>query len=133
MDRLQGFLNSTNHMTSFPSYFTSYLKVSKKQLTIVANGDHVPIVGSGKATSNFSPLYPYTMFFVFQNWLTTLSLYISLYNIFFSHCVIQELTTGRTIGVAKEQGGLYYLQHTKIGNNTNKEDLPSSQQATSKT
>ncbi|RDX69464.1 hypothetical protein CR513_51414, partial [Mucuna pruriens] len=44
-----------------------------------------------------------------------------------------ELTTGRTIGVAKEHGGLYYLQHTKIGNNTNKEELPSSQRATSNT
>ncbi|RDX98019.1 hypothetical protein CR513_19126, partial [Mucuna pruriens] len=30
----------------------------------------------------------------------------------------QELTTGRTIGVAKEYGGLYYLQHTKIDNST---------------
>ncbi|RDX60347.1 hypothetical protein CR513_61511, partial [Mucuna pruriens] len=36
-----------NHMTSFLSYFISYLKVSKKQFTIVANGDHVPNVGSG--------------------------------------------------------------------------------------
>ncbi|RDX74981.1 putative mitochondrial protein, partial [Mucuna pruriens] len=33
-----------------------------------------------------------------------------------------ELTIGRTIEVAKEQGGLYYLQHTKIDKNTNKED-----------
>ncbi|RDX89132.1 hypothetical protein CR513_29178, partial [Mucuna pruriens] len=52
---------------------------------------------------------------------------------FRSHCVIQELTTGRTIGVAKEQGGLYYLQHTMIGNNTNKEEFPSSQRATLET
>ncbi|RDY01626.1 hypothetical protein CR513_15024, partial [Mucuna pruriens] len=28
-----------------------------------------------------------------------------------------------TIRVSKEQG-IYYLQHTKIGNNTNKEELP---------
>ncbi|RDY00930.1 hypothetical protein CR513_15813, partial [Mucuna pruriens] len=28
----------------------------------------------------------------------------------------EELTTARTIRVAKEQGGLYYLQHTKIDN-----------------
>ncbi|RDY03252.1 Copia protein, partial [Mucuna pruriens] len=40
---------------------------------------------------------------------------------------------GRMIGVAKEQGGLYYLQHTKIRNNTNKEDLHSNQRATSET
>ena len=32
--------------------------------------------------------------------------------IFFpSHCVFQDLATGKTIGIAKEQGGLYYLQH----------------------
>ncbi|RDX98200.1 hypothetical protein CR513_18909, partial [Mucuna pruriens] len=36
-----------DHMTPFPSYFTSYLKVSKKQLITVANGDHVPIAGFG--------------------------------------------------------------------------------------
>ncbi|RDX70730.1 hypothetical protein CR513_50006, partial [Mucuna pruriens] len=34
-------------MTSFPSYFTSYSKTSKKQPIIVANGDHVPIARSG--------------------------------------------------------------------------------------
>ncbi|RDX79495.1 hypothetical protein CR513_40070, partial [Mucuna pruriens] len=36
----------TDHMIPFLSYFTSYLKVSKKQLITVANGDHVPIAGS---------------------------------------------------------------------------------------
>ncbi|RDX72762.1 hypothetical protein CR513_47707, partial [Mucuna pruriens] len=44
-----------------------------------------------------------------------------------------KLTMGRMTGVAKEQGGLYCLQHTKIGNNTNKKDLPSTQWATSET
>ncbi|RDX63836.1 hypothetical protein CR513_57681, partial [Mucuna pruriens] len=77
-------------------------------------------------TSNFNPLYPYIMFFMFQNLLTTVSLYIGLYK-------IEELTMGKTNGVVKEQGGLYYLQHTKIGNNINKEDFPSSQRETSKT
>ncbi|RDX68041.1 Copia protein, partial [Mucuna pruriens] len=52
---------------------------------------------------------------------------------FHSHCVNQEITTGRTIGVFKKQDGLYYLQHTKIGNNTNMEELPSSQRATLET
>ncbi|RDY11131.1 Copia protein, partial [Mucuna pruriens] len=40
---------ATNRMVPFPSYFTSYLKVSKKQPITIANGDHVPIVGSGNA------------------------------------------------------------------------------------
>ena len=30
---------------------------------------------------------------------------------FHSHCVFQDLAIGKTIGIAKEQGGLYYLQH----------------------
>ncbi|RDX89315.1 hypothetical protein CR513_28967, partial [Mucuna pruriens] len=38
---------TTNHMTPFPSHFTSYLKVPKRQLITVANGDHVPIAGFG--------------------------------------------------------------------------------------
>ncbi|RDY05098.1 hypothetical protein CR513_11093, partial [Mucuna pruriens] len=66
---------ATNHMTLFPSHFTSYLKVSKRKLITIANGDHVPIVGSGNIQLHSS---------------------LSLYNI------LHELTTGRTIGVAKE-------------------------------
>ncbi|RDX95270.1 hypothetical protein CR513_22234, partial [Mucuna pruriens] len=127
MDRLRAFLNSTSKSLGscglimngkssfnisgsgnisyalFPSHFTLYLKVPKRQLITVVNGDHVPIVGSSN---------------------------IQLYSSLSLH---NELTTGRTIGVAKEQGGLYYLQHTKIGNNTNKEELPSSQRTTSET
>ncbi|RDX63300.1 hypothetical protein CR513_58286, partial [Mucuna pruriens] len=108
---------ATDHMTSFPSHFTSYLKVPKRQLITVANGDHVPIAGSGNVQLHSSLI-------LIQDWNCAVTF-------FRSHCVIQELTTGRTIGVAKEQGGLYYLQHTKIGNNTNKEELPSNQRVTS--
>ncbi|RDX94025.1 hypothetical protein CR513_23648, partial [Mucuna pruriens] len=36
---------ATNHMTPFFSHLTSYSRVSGKQLIIIANGDHVPIVG----------------------------------------------------------------------------------------
>ncbi|RDX62046.1 hypothetical protein CR513_59656, partial [Mucuna pruriens] len=38
---------ATEHMTTFLSHFTSYLKVPKRQLITIANGDHVPIAGSG--------------------------------------------------------------------------------------
>ncbi|RDY03703.1 hypothetical protein CR513_12680, partial [Mucuna pruriens] len=64
----------------------------------------------GLAMSKCSPLYPYTMFFMFRNWLTALSLYIGLYKI-----------------------GIVRTYNEEDGNNTNKKDLPSSQQATSKT
>ncbi|RDY09815.1 hypothetical protein CR513_05764, partial [Mucuna pruriens] len=75
----------------------------KKQLIAVANEDHVSIVESGNVQLQ-SSLSPHNY-----------------------------LATGRIIGISKEQGRLYYLQHTKIGNNTNKEDLPSSQRATLET
>ncbi|RDX79061.1 hypothetical protein CR513_40562, partial [Mucuna pruriens] len=35
---------ATDHMTLFPSYFTSYFKVFKNQLITIANGDHFSIV-----------------------------------------------------------------------------------------
>ncbi|RDX95731.1 hypothetical protein CR513_21700, partial [Mucuna pruriens] len=98
-------LTMKDRMTTFPSYFTSYFKLSKKQLITIANEDHVPIKCP-------TPI-------------------LSLHNVL--HVPKLELTMGRTIGVAKEQGRLYYLQYTKIGNNTNKKDLPSNQRATSKT
>ncbi|RDX65444.1 hypothetical protein CR513_55899, partial [Mucuna pruriens] len=129
---------ATDHMTPFPSHFTSYLKVSKRQLIIVANGDHVPIVGSSNVQLH-SSLSLHNVFHVpkLANNLISIHRFIQDWNcvvtFFRSHCVIQELITERTIGVAKEQGGLYYLQHTKIGNNINKEELPSSQRETSKT
>ncbi|RDY07704.1 hypothetical protein CR513_08150, partial [Mucuna pruriens] len=80
IDRFRAFINSTSKSLGLcgltmkgKSSFNIFGSYPKKQLIIVANGDHVPIVGSGN-----------------------------------------ELTTGRTIGVAKEQSGLYYLQHKKI-------------------
>ncbi|RDY02258.1 hypothetical protein CR513_14309, partial [Mucuna pruriens] len=71
------------------------------------------------AMSNFSPLYPYTMFFVFQNWLTTLSLYIGLYKI----GIIRNLQWVRRLELLK----------SRVGNSTNKIDLPSSQWETLET
>ena len=35
---------TTDHMTPFPSHFTSYSKAPKQQLITIANGDHAPIV-----------------------------------------------------------------------------------------
>ncbi|RDX70558.1 hypothetical protein CR513_50187, partial [Mucuna pruriens] len=120
---------ATYHMTPFPSHFTSHLKVPKRQLITFANGDHVPI-----ARSNNIQLH------------SSLSLHNVLHvpklvnNLISIHRLIQDwicavtfFSFSLTIGIAKEQGGLYYLQHTKIGNSTNNEKLPSSQRATSET
>ncbi|RDY12087.1 hypothetical protein CR513_03164, partial [Mucuna pruriens] len=131
-------IQAFNHMTLFPSHFISYLKVPKRQLITIANGDHVLIAGSDNVQLH-SSLSLHNVLHVpkLSNNLISINRLIQDWKFamtfFRSHCVIQELTTGRTIGVAKEQGGLYYLQYTKIDNNTNKEELPSSQQATSKT
>ncbi|RDX70252.1 hypothetical protein CR513_50525, partial [Mucuna pruriens] len=125
---------ATDHMTSFPSYFTSYLKVSKKQLITVANGDHVPIAGSGNIQLHSSlSLHNVLHFPKLANNLRLIQDWNCAVTFFCSHFVIQELTMGKTIGIAIEHGGLYCLQHTKIDNNTNKEELPSSQRATLET
>ncbi|RDX88727.1 hypothetical protein CR513_29635, partial [Mucuna pruriens] len=91
-----------DHMILFPSYYTSYLKISKKQLIIVANGDHVPIVGSGNVQLQ-SSLSLHNILHVprLANNLISIHMLIQDWNclitIFFSHCVIQKLTMGRTI------------------------------------
>ncbi|RDX97468.1 hypothetical protein CR513_19755, partial [Mucuna pruriens] len=104
-----------DHMTPFPSHFISYLKVPKRQLITVVNGDHVPIVGSDNVQLH-SSLSLNNVLYVpkLANNLISIHRLIQDWN-----CV--ELTTGRTIGVAKEQGGLYYLQHTKIGSDNGTE------------
>ncbi|RDX61250.1 hypothetical protein CR513_60538, partial [Mucuna pruriens] len=122
---------ATDHMTLFSHH-------TLKQLIIVDNGDHVPIARSGNVQLH-SSLSLHNVLHVLKlvNKLISIHRLIQDWNcavtFFRSHCVIQELTTGRTIGIAKKQGGLYYLQHIKIGNNTNKEKLPSSQRATLET
>ncbi|RDY13595.1 hypothetical protein CR513_01460, partial [Mucuna pruriens] len=135
MDNLRALLNSTSKLLGSCGLT---MNVSKKQLITIANGDHVSIAGSTNVQLHFSlSLHNVLHIPKLANNLISIHRLIQDWNcavtFFCSHCVIQELTTRRTIGVAKEQGGLYYLQHTKIGNNTNNEELPSSQQATSET
>ncbi|RDY07855.1 hypothetical protein CR513_07971, partial [Mucuna pruriens] len=87
-------------MVRVPSIFLVQFHKASESLIM---GQHVP-----KLTDNLISIHR-----LIQDW----------------NCVVTflvELTTGRTIGVAKEHGGLYYLQHTKI-------ELSSSQRATSET
>ncbi|RDX88508.1 hypothetical protein CR513_29887, partial [Mucuna pruriens] len=131
IDHLRALLNSTSK--SLGSCGLT-MKVSKVHLITIANGDHVPIVGSDNSSLSLHNVLHVSKL---ANNLISIHRFIQDWNcsvtFFHSHYVIQELTTGRTIGVAKEQGGLYYLQHAKVGNNINKEDLPSNQRATLKT
>jgi len=41
---------ASDHMTPFPILFNLYLKMTKEQLIIVANGDIIPICESGNIT-----------------------------------------------------------------------------------
>ncbi|RDY10214.1 hypothetical protein CR513_05299, partial [Mucuna pruriens] len=135
MNRLRALLNSSGKPLGSCGLT---MKVSKKKLITIANGDHVPIVGFGNVQlHSFLSLHNVLHFPKLANNLISIYRFIQDWNyamtFFRSHCVIQELTTGKTIGIDKEQGGLYYIQHTKIGNNTNKEELPSNQWATLET
>ncbi|RDX88400.1 hypothetical protein CR513_30014, partial [Mucuna pruriens] len=96
---------ATYHMTPFPSYFTSYLKVSKKQLIIVVNGDHVPIAGFGNVQLH-SSLSLHNVLHVTK---LANNLVVpqncpgqSLRHISKGPTMTHELTMGRTIGVAKD-------------------------------
>ncbi|RDX98645.1 hypothetical protein CR513_18404, partial [Mucuna pruriens] len=124
-------LNSgvTNQLTPFLSYFTSYFKVSKKQLITIANGDYVPIVGSSNVQLQ-SSLFLHNVFHVpkLANNLISIHRLIQDWNCAVTFFRSHRTYNGEEIGIAKDQGGLYYLQRTKIGNNTNKEDLPSNRQ-----
>ncbi|RDX62546.1 hypothetical protein CR513_59109, partial [Mucuna pruriens] len=83
---------AADHMTSFPSHFTSYLKVSKRQPITVANGDHVPISRSSNVQLHSSlslhdvlhvPKLPNNLIFIhrlIQDWNCAVTF-------FHSHCV----------------------------------------------
>ncbi|RDX87470.1 hypothetical protein CR513_31057, partial [Mucuna pruriens] len=79
---------ATNHMIPFPSCLHHTLKYPKSNSLLLLM--KIIFLLLDLAMSNFSPFYPYTMFFMLLNWLTTLSL-IQDWNcaiIFFcSHCV----------------------------------------------
>ena len=107
---------ATDHMTPHSSSFSSYTTLSGKPYITVANGSTTPINGRGNI--HLQPSFP------LKNVLHVPKLSNNLLSIqkitqdlncavvfFPSHCVFQDLVTGKTIGIAKEQGGLYYLQH----------------------
>jgi len=104
-----------DHMTPHSSYFSSYNALSCNQHINVANGFNTHIIGCGNIHLQPS--------FSLKNVLHISKLSNNLLSIhkitqdlnrpvifFHSHCVFQDLATGRTIGIAKEQGRLYYLQ-----------------------
>ena len=100
---------ATDHMTPHSSYFSSY-----NAYITVANGSNTPITGRGNIY--LQPSFPLKNVLHVPNLSNNL---LSIHKITqdlncavtfsHSHCVFQDLATGKTIGLAKEQGGLYYL------------------------
>ncbi|RDX78519.1 hypothetical protein CR513_41191, partial [Mucuna pruriens] len=75
--------------------------IIQKAIHYIVNKDHVPIVGSGnnvlhvpKLTNNLISIHR-----LIQDWNCAITF-------FRSHCIVHDLTTVRTIGVAKEHDGL---------------------------
>ena len=107
---------TTDHMTPHSSYFSSYTILTGNQHITVANGSHTPVTGCGNIQLQ-SSLHLSNVLHVPKVSNNLLSIHKITKDLncdvtfFHYHCVFQDLVTGRTIGIAKEQGGLYYLQH----------------------
>jgi len=123
-------------MTPHSSYFSSYTFLTGNQHIIVANGSHTPVTGCGNIQLQF--------FLHLNNVLCVLKLFNNLFSIhkitqdlnndvtfFHSHCVFQDLVKGRTIGITKELGELYYLQHEDNKECTKQKVLTSNHQTSS--
>ena len=105
---------ATDHMTFNPSLISSYTSSEKNCYVTAANGSYARIDGSGSVNLQpplqlqdvlHVPTLSHNLIFVRK-----LTRDHDCKVIFFtSYCVFQDLTTGKTIGVAKEKGGLYYL------------------------
>jgi len=103
-------------MTPHSSYFSSYNVLSSNQHITVVNGSNTSITSCDNI--HLQPSFPLkNVFHVPKLSYNLLSIHkitqdldcVVIY-IFHSHCVFNDLATRRTIGIAKEQGRLYYLQ-----------------------
>ena len=105
-----------DHMNPYMSYLASYSPLTNKRHITVANGSQTLIVGSGiiflipslhlnhvlhvpKLSNNLLSIHKLTK---------DLNCVVTFFH---SHCVFQNLATGKTIGIAEEQNGLYCLPH----------------------
>ena len=105
-------------MTFHSSHFISYQPSSNEHHITITDGSHTSVTCYGKIKLNPS--------LNLQNVLYVPKLSTNLISIhkltkdlncvvtfFHSHCVFQDLVTGRMIEVAKEQGGLYHFPNKK--------------------
>jgi hypothetical protein len=106
---------ATDHMTGCSSFFDSYSPCSGKDKVRVADGSLSSI--SGKGSINYSPTLSLSSVLHVPSFSTNLLSVSSLTHslncsvtFFPTHCVFQELDTGRMIGSGKATGGLYFLE-----------------------
>nr|KYP73851.1 Retrovirus-related Pol polyprotein from transposon TNT 1-94 [Cajanus cajan] len=120
-------------MTPFRMIFKSYIQRNREQLITVANGQGVPICGSGNIILESSIVLKDVLHVpqLANNLISVQKLTKDLncsVTFFSTHCVFQDLATRKTILTAKEQSGLYLLE----SDDQNKTKIIS-QQATSET
>ena len=102
-------------MTPHSSYFSSYTILTGNQHITVANGSHTPVTGCGNIQLQ-SSLHLNNVLHVSKLSNNLLSIHKITQDLncgvtfFHSYCAFQDLALRRTIEIAKEQGGLYYLQ-----------------------
>nr|KYP44460.1 hypothetical protein KK1_034036 [Cajanus cajan] len=111
---------ATDHMIPFFSLFASYSKTNTKQFITVANGNNVSIIGSNSIQLEHS-IFLHNVLHVTKlanNLISIQKLTMNLnclVTFFHSYCSFQELATGKTILIAKKQGGLYFLKQKGDG------------------
>ena len=106
---------ASDHMTGSARFFSNYTPCAGNKRVSTADGNECPIAGQG--------LIPLTSSLSLNSALHVPKLTCNLISItkltkdlncsltfFPSHCVIQDQATGKMIGHAKEQGGLYFLE-----------------------
>jgi hypothetical protein len=111
---------ATNHLAFDSTLLSSYTSPSSIPYITVADGSHARVVGIGNIDLQPS--------FKLQSVLHVPTLSNNLISIhqltrdqnckvtfFASHCVFQDLTSGQTIGIAKEKEGLYYFSDEPDG------------------
>jgi hypothetical protein len=103
-------------MTGCSSVFDSYFPCSGKDKVRIADGSFSAI--SGKGSVRYSPSISLSSVLHIPNFATNL-LSVSSFTrsancsitFFPTHCVFQELKTGKVIGSGKAHGGIYYLEN----------------------
>nr|KYP51610.1 Retrovirus-related Pol polyprotein from transposon TNT 1-94 [Cajanus cajan] len=101
-------------MTLFRMIFKSYIKRNREQLIKVANGQGVPICGSGNIILESSIVLKNVLHVpqLVNNFISVQKLTkdLNCSVTFFSTRVFQDLATGKTILTAKDQSELYLLE-----------------------